>query len=460
MMTLNEVRLNEDIKGQGGSSDFLFQNEDEDKTGESYFKRNKDSWKILIVDDEKDIHQVTKLVLSDCMFNDKHLEFISAYSGEEAKKLIQEHPDTALILLDVVMEEDDSGLKFVKFLRDELKNKLVRIILRTGQPGIAPQMKVVADYDINDYKEKTELTKENFSSCVILALRTFYTLQDLERKCIEMKQQSDATEKFIPRIFFEVLNKKNIIDVNVADHIEKEITVLFLDVRSFTTLSEFTTPLEAFEFLNTWIKYMEPIIRQHNGFIDKYIGDGILAFFIGKSEDAVVASINLLQSLEKYNRDRMLKKQMPIKMGIGINTGLVVIGVVGFHNRIECTVIGDAVNAAERMEKSNKIFGSSIIIGENTFLAIRDSNQFHYRKLGKTYVPGKKQRIPIYEIFDADPKENFELKQKTKEMFEHAVHLFQAGDILEANRLFKQICDENPFDNAAKYFLNETNEKL
>jgi CheY-like chemotaxis protein len=155
---------------------------DENANEKNPVQDKKGVWKILIVDDEKDIHQVTKLVLSDLKFNNKSLEFLSAYSGEEAKKILQSNPDIALILLDVVMEENDAGLKLVKFIREELKNKLVRIILCTGQPGAAPQTKVVVDYDINDYKQKTDLTKENFHSSIILALRTFDALKELSKK--------------------------------------------------------------------------------------------------------------------------------------------------------------------------------------------------------------------------------------------------------------------------------------
>jgi len=115
-------------------------------------------WKVLIVDDEEEVHHVTKLVLSDFIFNNRKLEFLSAYSEAEARNLLNRHNDVAVVLLDVVMERDDSGLKLVRYIREELKNHLVRIILRTGQPGRAPESNVILEYDINDYKEKTELT--------------------------------------------------------------------------------------------------------------------------------------------------------------------------------------------------------------------------------------------------------------------------------------------------------------
>src|SRR5438128_311111 len=113
-------------------------------------------WKIMIVDDEEEVHSVTHFALSDRSFFDKKLEFISAYSAEEAKELLQQYPDTTIILLDVVMETDDAGLRLIEYIRNVLSNPFVRIIIRTGQPGRAPEQEVIVQYDINDYKNKAE----------------------------------------------------------------------------------------------------------------------------------------------------------------------------------------------------------------------------------------------------------------------------------------------------------------
>lgn len=134
------------------------------------------SWRVLIVDDEIEVHQVTKLALSDFTFEEKSLTFISAYSAQEAKQLIQTYPDIAIIFLDVVMETETAGLQLVKYIREELNNHIVRIILRTGQPGRAPENVVAVNYGIDDYKTKTELTSQKLSITVVTALRAFSTL--------------------------------------------------------------------------------------------------------------------------------------------------------------------------------------------------------------------------------------------------------------------------------------------
>jgi CheY-like chemotaxis protein len=130
-------------------------------------------WKILIVDDEGDVHAVTKLVLADFVFRERGLAFLDAYNGYSACKLMEEHPDTAVILLDVVMESSDAGLQVIRHIREKLKNSRVRIILRTGQPGEAPEQNVIINYDINDYKCKTELTAQKLFSALITALRSY-----------------------------------------------------------------------------------------------------------------------------------------------------------------------------------------------------------------------------------------------------------------------------------------------
>jgi len=147
-----------------------------------------DAWKIMIVDDEAEVHQVTKLALHKVTFEGKPLVFLSALSGAEARALIQQHPDTAVIFLDVVMETIDSGLHLIRFIREELGNKLVRIILRTGHSGEAPEEAIIREYDINDYRTKTELTRQKLYTTLIISLRAFLSLTSLKAKQAELEK--------------------------------------------------------------------------------------------------------------------------------------------------------------------------------------------------------------------------------------------------------------------------------
>ncbi|MBI2308677.1 MAG: DUF3369 domain-containing protein [Rhodocyclales bacterium] len=150
-------------------------------------------WKVLVVDDDNEIHNISRLVLGDFRFEGRPLALYSAHTGAEAKRLIAEHPDTALILLDVVMETDNAGLEVVRHIRQSLHNSFVRIVLRTGQPGQAPERSVVIDYDINDYKEKTELTAQKLVTTVISALRAYRDMQTIEAGRRGLEQIIDAS---------------------------------------------------------------------------------------------------------------------------------------------------------------------------------------------------------------------------------------------------------------------------
>ncbi|MBZ9610421.1 SpoIIE family protein phosphatase [Rheinheimera maricola] len=149
-------------------------------------------WTVLIVDDDAEIHQITKLALRDFNFQQHRLNFISAYSAAEARGILQQNQDIALILLDVVMETDDAGLTLVRYIRETLGNNLVRIILRTGQPGQAPEQRIVQDYDINDYRAKTELTVQRLTTTVVSAMRAFLAIEQLASLNDNLEQQVQA----------------------------------------------------------------------------------------------------------------------------------------------------------------------------------------------------------------------------------------------------------------------------
>jgi len=141
--------------------------------------QSQESWKILIVDDEVEIHNITRLSLGDFTYDNKKLEFLSAYSGKEARQVMIDNPDVAVILLDVIMESDDAGLITAKYIRETLQNRAVRIILRTGQPGQVPERQVIIDYNIDDYKTKTEFTSQKLFTTIITALRSYKAYTEL-----------------------------------------------------------------------------------------------------------------------------------------------------------------------------------------------------------------------------------------------------------------------------------------
>lgn len=185
---------------QSDNSELLFA---DDVSSPNEIKKSLAPWKVMIVDDEQAIHDVTKIALQGFEYKNRGLHFIDCFSGAEAKKILQETPDIALILLDVVMETDDAGLKIARYIRNELKNKRVRIVLRTGQPGSAPERDVIKDYDINDYKEKTELTAQKLFTVVIASLRSYRDIVSIEESRRGLETVIDASANIFELTSFD-----------------------------------------------------------------------------------------------------------------------------------------------------------------------------------------------------------------------------------------------------------------
>ncbi|MFO7558862.1 MAG: histidine kinase dimerization/phospho-acceptor domain-containing protein [Desulfobacterales bacterium] len=185
-----------------------------------------DPWKIIIADDQEEIHSVTKLVLGDFFFENKRLKFFSAYSGEETKKLIRENPDVAFVLLDVVMETDDSGLEVVRYIREELKNDIVQIVLNTGQPGQAPEQEVITRYDINDYKSKTEFNARKLITSVTASLRAYKLSHSLSQANIKLNSYRNHLEELVQERMAELedTNQKLTLEINERIRAENALT--------------------------------------------------------------------------------------------------------------------------------------------------------------------------------------------------------------------------------------------
>lgn len=414
---------------------------------------NEDRWKVMIVDDEEEIHNVTKLALGDFTFEGKGITFLSAYSGQEAEQQMRQHPDTALILLDVVMEADDSGLVVAKRIRQELGNQLVRIVLRTGQPGQAPEGTVVIDYDINDYKAKTELTTQKLFTTVVTALRTFRHLTMIETHRRELDRLAMASARFVPREFLNVLQKQSIVEVELGNFISQEMTVMFSDIRSFTAISELMTPQENFDFVNAYLNYVSPIIREYDGFVIKYMGDGLMAVFPGGADDGLRAGISKLQRVALYNLERQKQGQPPIQIGVGLHTGPLMMGIVGETARMQGDVLSDVVNLASRLEGLTKFYGVSLIISEKVYKRLENPDQYHVRLLGKALVKGRGAPVSLFEIFDGDPPELMETKEQTKEDFEQGLFLYYQKQFPEASVYFNNVLKRNPADKAARLYM-------
>jgi adenylate cyclase len=276
----------------------------------------------------------------------------------------------------------------------------------------------------------------------------------------EVLQLNLAYSRFVPRQFLQFLNKESITDVQLGDQVQQEMSVLFADIRDFTTLSEMMTPQDNFKFINAYLSRMEPAIIENQGFIDKYIGDAIMGLFSSGADHAVQAGIDMLHRLAKYNIQRSEAGRLQIQIGIGINTGSMMLGTVGSKSRMDGTVISDAVNLGSRLEGLTKSYGVSLLISHHTFLALSNPADYCFRLIDRLKVKGKSELVTVYEIFDADPTALREGKLFTKPEFEKALFLYIKGNFPAAANLFENCLYINPDDPVAKIYLQRCQEEL
>lgn len=269
-----------------------------------------------------------------------------------------------------------------------------------------------------------------------------------------------ANLRFVPRQFLDFLGKESITDIQLGDQVQKEMTIMFSDIRDFTALSETMSPKENFDFINNYLGYMEPVIRHNNGFIDKFMGDSIMALFPDSAEDAINTSIEMRIKLMEYNGIISQFGKPAIDAGIGIHTGMLMLGIIGGEGRMDGTVISDAVNLAARLEGLTKVYGSSIIITEDTLIRLSDPSQYHFRFLDIVKVKGKKEAIYIFEIMDAEPEQARELKIMTKNDYNKAIQHYKKKEFHDSLKLLQKIQAVNPADKAVNLYINRSSTYL
>ncbi|MDY6784022.1 MAG: ammonium transporter [Cyanobacteriota bacterium] len=388
-------------------------------------------FKVLIVDDEPLNLQV---LLNHLALEDYALT--QASNGVETIAIIEAGFKPDLILLDVMMP-NMTGYEVTQKLREQFPPNELPILLVTAKDRVADIVEGLSA-GANDY-----LTKPIHKPELLARLKTHLNLSRL----------NNAYSYFVPRQFLQILKKQSIIDIALGDRVEQEMSVLFSDIRGFTSISEKMTPEENLKFINGYLLRMEPAIVENSGFIDKFIGDAIMALFGQKADDAVKAGIAMLNILSEYNTTRHKPERPPLKIGIGINTGSLMLGTIGGNVRMEGTVIGDTVNLASRIEALTKYYGVHLLMSEHTFLALEKPSAYNFRLLDRVKVKGKSNEITLFEIFEADPPQLREAKIESKTKFERGVVLFHQKQFAEARHYFENCLDLNSGDRVARIYL-------
>jgi len=224
-------------------------------------------------------------------------------------------------------------------------------------------------------------------------------------------------------------------------------------VRGWTTLSESMSPRENFNFINAYLQWVSPVIKEHHGFIDQYYGDGVMALFPGTADDAVQAAVAMHAAVKTFNSQREQQGLPSVGIGVGLHIGDLMLGIIGSEDRLQGAVVADVVNSAARLEGLTRIYGSSISVSESILSSLQDPDIYNHRFVDKVRVKGKDIPVIVYEIFDGDQPEVVQLKVETKANFEEGLRLYYDRKFAEASVQFNQGLGKYPEDKAARIYL-------
>lgn len=404
---------------------------------------------IICVDDEQTILDALKVELKYAFGKEYLIE--TAEGGEDAlelfEELLEENYELPLVISDYMMPnlKGDELLKRIHAISPK-----TRKVMLTGQADLTAVANAINDAKLYRYISKP-WSAEDLALTVSEALKSYFSEKQLFEKHQELERKIATFHKFVPVQFLKILGIEEYDQIKLGNCVEKTMSIMFSDIRGFTAISEQLTPEENFNFINNYLKIMEPIIIEHNGFIDKYVGDAIMALF--PSNEAVQAAIAMLKRLMKYNQERKKAGLNEFAIGIGVHTGQLMLGTVGGENRMDSTVISDAVNLASRIEGLTKIYGTPLLITQQTYRRLTNISQYQIRLIDRVTVKGKTKAVTVYEIFNADLPVSIDLKCKTRVDFEQGVWCFHNQQFEEAMKFFDKVIQTNETDKAAQIYL-------
>jgi len=269
----------------------------------------------------------------------------------------------------------------------------------------------------------------------------------------DIRALNTAYQRFVPRQFLGILDRKAITDVILGDRAQREMTVLFSDIRQFTRLSEGMGLDETFAFVNRYLGRMVPAIEAHHGIVDKYVGDAIMALFPRQADDALEAAIAMLRALAKLNEDLAPEGRVPLQVGIGLHYGQLMMGMVGVHGRMDGTVIGDAVNVASRIEGSTRAYGLSLLLTAQVRDRLEFPGRFALREIDRVRVVGREEPVTLFESFDADAPEVGLAKRENLPLLAGLIDHYRRGRLDEATACAQATLARAPDDLVAQLYL-------
>ena len=283
-----------------------------------------------------------------------------------------------------------------------------------------------------------------------------HRLQEAQEREEAIRKIHEVSTKFVPFEFIRSLGKTKLTEVGLGDLVEREVTVLFADIRGFTNLAEGMSPENNFLFVNGFNERMGPIVRENKGFINQYLGDGFMAIFPEGSQDALRASVSMHRALEEYNEERKAKNRTPITIGIGMQVGKLIMGITGDIERMDATTISDTVNTAARIESLSKHYGTSILLTEDCRRKLTKPDEFDFRYLGLVQVKGKQKPLKILECINGDRSDLYQHKLDTLSFFNRGMKQYFAREFAMAAVTFQQILKKHEGDTSARLLLNRS----
>jgi len=394
-------------------------------------------------------------------------KFLIAKDGESALTIAHK-AKPSLILLDIMMPGID-GFEVCRRLKADPETEAIPVIFFTALDDTKDKVKGF-DLGAVDYVSKpfqaeeviarvnTHLTINRLRKRLAEKNRELKTTNDLleervQERTLELAELNHIYERFVPREFISLLNKESIHEIRLGDQVKQQMTVMFADIRGWTALSESMSPQDNFKFINGYLSRVSPVIREHNGFIDQYYGDGVMALFPDGPDDAVMAAIAMHRVVDEYNEERKTYGLLPMGIGVGLHLGDLMLGIIGSEDRMQGAVVADAVNLAARLEGLTRIYGSSVTLSELTFSQLKDPHKYMHRFVDKVSVKGKKQSVTVYEVYDGDPQPVAVLKEQTKADFEEGIKLYYDRKFSESSVRFNQVLQSNAQDKAARIYL-------
>jgi two-component system sensor histidine kinase ChiS len=382
--------------------------------------------RLLVADDDAVNRRVIQMQIGALGF-----DLVEAVDGRDALEKLESDGPFDGVLLDVMMPHLD-GYGVCRELRKKHPANELPVLMLTAKTRVQD---LVAGFEAgaNDYVPKP------FAKAELLArIRTHVT----------MSRTSQAMSRFVPRESLDLLGRDNVVDVRLGDTAERELAVLFADVRGFTHLAEELGPTRIFALLNDCYARIGPEIRESGGFVDKYIGDAVMALFPGGPASAVRAAVRMQRVL------RDSSDLGRIKLGIGVHVGPTMLGTLGEPMRFEATVISDAVNVAARLEGAAKQLGASLVISAEVARALDEETLADSRPLGTFAVKGKTRAVDLVEVFAADDEVSRKAKRASLERLAEARALFRDGAEQGARALLEALCSEAPDDAPARWWLD------